>query len=161
MPKPILDLTVCLRFGILGIGASHYVLKRASNSERISLLSELRRFGTMIREHLEENRISEYSHQISPGCSRQAQEIYGELFDRYVTLSNLNGPLDLVLSILVEEFVQKHSAQCGKRLILFRNRRLERAFDVQAQRSLQFALNFVERRSYDLEELPEIALIGE
>jgi hypothetical protein len=161
MPTVATDLTVALRFVLLGIGASHFVLRQAPRSENDRLVSELRYFGTMIAEQLELDRISNFACKISPDCPQKAREIYGELFDRYIFLSKLNGPLDLVLSILVEEFVNAHLQEFGRKFFVFRNLSLERAFDQEAQKSLRYTVNFVERRKLDLEELAEIALIGE
>ncbi len=161
MPRVALDSSVSLRFGLLGIAASQFILKDVPVRDQPAIIPDLRFFGTMIAEQLERSRLSASAHIVSEHCVDNCRNAYSEMFDRYIELRQMNGPSELILAVLVEEFNRRSLQKFSRGFLRFWHRRTEREFKSQAQKSLQYALNFLERRRYGVEEVAEIALIGE
>jgi hypothetical protein len=157
------DLSVSLRFALLGIAACHFALKDCPPQEQDEHFPELRFFGTMIREHLDQERVLCVS--IPPTFSNDslelAQATFAEIFDRYVELRTFRCPLDLAMNIIVEEFTERSKPYLKSKYRFWGSKKGLQAFQIESEKSHRFALNFYERRHYELEELPEIALIGE
>lgn len=161
LPSHLFDLAVGLRYALIGIAAAHFVLLECDPGDKRSVVAQMSGFGGMIRASVEQEGCLHPHRRLSEGAEDATSAIFDRLFERYLDLISLYCPIDLVLSILIEEFGQAHAKKMRRRGWPFPSRSLRRSFDLESQQTLKFAICFFERRKFDVEEVPEIALLGE
>ena len=79
----------------------------------------------------------------------------------YIPLYRRLCPLSRALEIVAATMVSQNASMILEGWSWFRRRAAMRMFQATLRESADFALHFFERRQADLEEVPEIVLIGE
>lgn len=155
-------LALALRYGLVGAAATHHVLMNTGDTTEERWAYELAlKFPEMVEEHMRHF----VRYRLPFHIDYRVPRITGELAYQPVSTINrlyaYNYPLDRSLRAAAEQFTQDQKKALLKGVPFFQRRKVMQEFTAIAHQSVTFALNFFERRSYNLEELPEIALLGE
>ncbi len=155
------SLALGLRYGLVGITAFHHLLITSEDAEEPEVAAAMEGWGDVVEDHFRfevRPRHGPGSFDLTPGeigaLSTESLRLFVPLYVRLL-------PLEHMLTAIAERYMAKHRrAITGSFNPLTRRRRLE-AFRRSADTSISYALNFFERRQVGLEEVREIALIGE
>ena len=156
-----LELSLALRYGLTGAAATHQLLASGDESDRSAILSAAEGWGELVIDHLHE-RVADRL-PISPesldtariACA--AEEVIQDYLAIYRRFTTPDGALAGVARI----FQQRHSVAICRGWRWFRRRKAKELFRQVAAESVCFASLFYERRKADVDEVPEIALLGE
>ncbi|WP_144241179.1 hypothetical protein [Fimbriimonas ginsengisoli] len=154
-------LTLGLRYGLVGAASVHHLLRCSRREEERQVMDSAATWPGIVAEHVR----SEAAPILGLPVSMEVGEQVGK-WARYVLrvavpLYHRLCPLEMSLSTAADDFVLDHSKEIRQGWNPFLVRRGDRLFRAEADRSINFAINFFERRQHDLEEVPEIALLGE
>ncbi len=154
-------LNLGLRYGLLGIAATFHLLETANSEDEKVVMDLARQWPRLVEDHVrfETHRLVPFaSDAIFPvavgRCAERPLKIALPLLRRLC-------PLESCLAEATEQYISENRYGIRLNWSVFQRRRALREFRKQAELSTGFALHFFERRQYDLEEVPEIALLGE
>jgi hypothetical protein len=125
------------------------------------LVAQLRRFGTFVEEEVRANVVPKLPFQPDPGLPARIGRLARELMISYLPLYRRLCPLELCMSVICDEFSLMHRSLITAGRFLFGKRSAISDFQRITDESYGYALCFFERRQAGLEEVREIALIGE
>jgi hypothetical protein len=161
LKRPGYLVALGLRYGMAGVAASHHLLITADDDEEIELLDLIASYPRMVEDHVRwdvEHRLPIEESKMLPiylaRLSAHPLETYFPLYRRLC-------PLDYCLKSVAEAYVAEHESAIRDGWGFFQRGRAMREFSALAEQSAYYAKHFFERRQADLEEVPEIALIGE
>ena len=149
-----------LRYGLLGAAAAHHLLSSCNPDEEAQIQEHLDTWPIEVFEHMRcfVLRKIEFSNGALPnlvsGYADQPLRTYLSMYRRLC-------PLDWALTIAKDAYLQEHNHADWKFWNFWKRRKEQKALAEAAEESFRYAMAFYERRLADLEELPEIALIGE
>lgn len=155
-------LALALRYGLIGAAATHHILLSAGTVEEERWAYELAlRWPDMVEEHMRHF----VRYRLPFHVDYRVPRITGELSFQPVTttlrLYHSFYPLDRSLHAAAAQYLQDQRKTLLKGVKFFHRRRVLLEFNAVSRQSVEFALNFFERREQSVEEVPEIALIGE
>lgn len=161
MRRPGLLLALGMRYGLMGAAAAHYLILSATESESVELGELFRGWPSMVEDHVR----YDVRHRLPFPSSDAMPMLLGRLAKRPLQIHLSQHP-ELVpvhrcLEIVAEEFSREHEAAICADWPFYLRARAKRTFDAVGRESLNFACRFYERREYGIEEVPEIALIGD
>jgi hypothetical protein len=150
-----------LRYGLLGIAALHHLLELADPDEEGAVFEAAVNWSQVVTDH-----IRHYTaHRLPWDEDFDAPDRVGRLAQLPVSsaipLLRRHAPLQVCLGVGTTDFIDSHRQDIRHGWGWFRSRQGERLFHDLAAGSQTFAMNFWERRKCDLEEVREIALLGE
>jgi len=154
-----LAATLGLRYGLVACATAHHLLMSDQPVSERAVKQELSTLCNHISAHLEmlprdfRNRLI--------GHEKLVVSTTMDVLNLYVPQYRWLFALDLSLSMIVDQFTQSHKCAISPRWRLFGRWQVRREFHTAANESYAFALAFYERRIANLEEVPEIALLGE
>lgn len=152
---------VGLRYGLMGAAASHFLLLGARDDEEMPLMESIANWPLAVEEHFRWEVMTRLPLDPTPllptNLANQAYMPVVTYLDMYRRLC----PLDECLNSAVDRYVKENADEIRSGWSLFANPRPMRDFKETARESVRFALLFFERRQAGLEEVPEIALLGE
>jgi hypothetical protein len=161
LKRPGYLVALGLRYGMIGVAASHHLLITADDDEEVELLDLIASFPRMVEDHVRwdvEHRLPIETSKMLPiylaKLSAHPLEIYFPLYRRLC-------PLDHCLNHVIDAYTREHDSAIRDGWNLFQRRRAMKDFQDAAEQSATYAKHFFERRQADLDEVPEIALIGE
>jgi hypothetical protein len=149
------------RYGVLGAAAAHQLLVSCENLEEPDALSLVHSWPMMIEEHARHVLMPRVPFQVGSDFAPTVSRLGYEALQSYLALYRRLCPLDCALSLIRDDFLENQSGAAGEGWFLWQRSKAKRAFREAADESVRFALHFYDRREAELEELPEIALIGE
>ena len=154
-------LTLGLRYGLMAIAATFHLLETASGEDERLVLSTAKAWPQIVEDHVRFELISRIPFQVDlmfpcavGRCAERPLRIALPL------LKQLN-PLEACLEAASEQFIAENIYGIKMGWPWYKRRAAVREYRRYAQESLTYALHFFERRQYDLDEVPEIALLGE
>ena len=159
---PAYLLALSLRYGLIGAAATQHILMSTSTREEEKWAYELAaRWPEMVEEHMRHF----VRYRLPFHVDYRVPAVMGELSYQPVstTLSLFNScyPLERSLSAAAAQFAEDQKKAILKGVPFFKRRGVLSEFNQVSARSVLFALNFFSRREQDLDEVPEIALLGE
>ncbi len=159
--RPGFLLALGLRYGLMGAAAAHHLILTATEAEAEDLGECFRTWPSMVEDHLR----YEVRHRLPFATSDAMPMLLGRLAKRPLQIHLSQHP-ELVpvrrcLEIVVEEYTKEHEGALAADWPFFLRNRARRLFEDASRQSLGFALRFYERRECGIEEVPEIALIGD
>ena len=161
LKSPAVELSLGLRYGLMGAAAAHHLLLSCPDQDEQSLLGHLFCYGELVSDHVREQVKDGYYAFSDKGLPGRIGELAREPLMSYLPLYKRLCPLELCLSVACDEFALAHQAQILSGWNLLTRRRARREFQAISDQSYGYALCFFERRQVDLDEVPEIALLGE
>jgi len=154
-------LALGLRYGLMGAAAAHYLILTSTEAESEELGDLFTAWPSMVEDHVR----WEIRHRLEFTASDAMPMLLGRLAKRPLQIHLSQHPelvpLQRCLEIAVEEFSREHASSIVAGWPLFARRKARRIFDQVGDDSLSFAVRFYERREYGIDEIPEIALIGD
>lgn len=154
-------LSLGLRYGLLGIASTFYLLQFASSDDEQAVVRLSRQWPRLVEDHVRFvllPRLPFAADAVLPlaisRCAERPLELALPLLKRLC-------PLDSCLSESTKRFTFESRFGIRQGWPLLKRRTAAREFRKQAELSTGFALQFFERRLYALDEVSEIALIGE
>lgn len=154
-------LALGLRYGLVGAAAAHHLILTCTEAEAENLSDLFCAWPSMVEEHFR----FDVRHRLPFPTSDAMPMLLGRLAKRPLQIHLSQHP-ELVpvrrcLEIVAEEFTREHEAALVADWPFFLRGRGRRLFEQVGRESLGYALRFYDRREYGLEEVPEIALIGD
>jgi hypothetical protein len=161
MKRPGYLAALGLRYGMIGVAASHHLLITADDDEEIVLLELIGSYPRMVEDHIRWDLERRLPLETSKMLPIYLAKLSAHPLETYFPLYRRLCPLDHCLRVVMDAYVEEHSSAIRDGWGLFLRRRAVSDFREMAEQSAYFAKQFFERRQADLDELPEIALIGE
>lgn len=159
---PAYLVALALRYGLIGAAATHHVLLSTGNKEEERWAFELAlRWPEMVEEHLRQFVRYRLPFHVDHRVPRISGDLAFQPVSTALRLYHNCYPLDRSLRAAAAQFAQDHQKMILKGVPWHKKRRVMAEFNEVAEQSVRYALNFFERREVDLEEVPEIVLLGE
>ena len=159
--RPGALLALGLRYGLVGAAAAHHLIVTATETESEELGALFFGWPMMVEDHVR----FEVQHRLAFDTSEAMPMLLGRIAKRPLQIHLSQHPelvpVERCLQIVVEEFMREHDATIISGWPVYHRRRARRIFEQLAYDSLGFAVRFYERRECGIEEVPEIALIGD
>jgi hypothetical protein len=159
--KPAYLLSLALRYGLVASAAAYHVMDYADSSDESRIKPFFSEWPLLVSNHIQD----EVGDRLPfPQSDSMAIFVGRRAYDPLrmaIALRREHFPLGKSLSVASELFFRDHRFIIVNAWWWFRKRQAEQAFQEVAEESVRYAMNFFERREEDLEEVPEIALIGE
>jgi hypothetical protein len=154
-------LALGARYGMVGIAASHHLLVTAEDHEEARVLATIESWPSLVEDHVR----WDIAHRLSFGALWDASHLVAGIsslpLQAYLPLYKRMCPLANALDHIERRLVVENRAMIFEGWPWLRRKSALRRFQTGLRESNQFAMHFFERRQADLDELPEIALIGE
>jgi len=154
-------LTLGLRYGLIGIAATFHLLETANSEDEKIVMNLTRSWPRIVEDHVrfELQKRMPFTVDLAfpvavSRCAERPLRIVLPLLHRLC-------PLESCLQEATQQFIGENLYGIRMNWPFYGRRAAVREFRIHAQESMDFALHFFERRQYDLEEVPEIALLGE
>lgn len=149
-----------LRYGLLGAAAAHHLLSSCSPDEEAQIQEHLDSWPFEVFEHVRcivLDRVEFNNGTLATIVSAYADQP----LQTYLSMYRRLCPLDWALTIAKDAYLQEKIEPDWRFWLYWKRRKEQKALLEAADESYRYAMTFYERRLADLEELPEIALIGE
>lgn len=161
LKRPGEVLSLGLRYGLMGAAAAHYLILTSTEAEAEELGDLFTAWPAMVEDHVR----WEVRHRLEFKASDAMPMLLGRLAKRPLQIHLSQHP-ELVpvrrcLEIAVEEYTREHDSTIVTGWPLYARRKARRQFDEVSRISLEYANRFYERRECSIDEIPEIALIGD
>lgn len=162
LPEAGYVLALALRYGLIGAAATYDLLQNAESWEdEREVLGHARRWPETVEEHVWQR----VRHKLKFPTDFSFPWMIGRLsfLPVRVTLGlhSKCWPLEKILPAASERFEADYRHLVSSGAPFFARRKIRQEFCTLGEKSVDFALHFFERRQAELEELPEIALLGE
>lgn len=154
-------LALALRYGLIGAAASHHLLLSSSDEEEGELLRGISEWPCVVADHFRWQTECRLPFVGTPVSAEQFGKLTYQPLVTYLALYRRLCPLDQSLRAATEEFRYEHLGEIREGWGWFSGGNGIRGFNKIAEDSIRFALMFFERRQHGLDEVPEIALLGE
>ena len=159
--QPAFALAWGIRYGLLGAAATHELFATTDESD----IGAVRR-ATKDWEHLVDTHVRlNMMRRIPVGRPRVDQEQVArysdETFHEYLSGYCRGCSLHVCLEGVIHKVTSRYHTEVTRDWPWYRSPRARRIFSASNLESLRFALLFFDRRKAHLEEVPEIALLGE
>ncbi len=159
---PAYLLGLALRYGLIGAAATHdLLLSTADDDEERGAIALAQAWPEIVEEHV----LQCVRHKLPFHADQGVPAIVGQLAYQPVgvtlRLFRYGCPLEQMLNAAAEQFAIDYRKVLLANVPLLRRAKIKREFCTMSEKSIAFALHFFDRRQAELEELPEIALIGE
>lgn len=159
---PAYLLSVALRYGLTGAAATYHLLLSASDVEdevRVVTLSQA--WPDMVTEHVRQSMRHRLPFQTDLFVAESVGQLSYQPISNALRLIRLGSSLDQALAVAADVFAREYRKIVVSGAPLLKRGKLRHEFCTISENSVAFALNFFDRRQAELEEVPEIALIGE
>lgn len=161
LKRPGMLLALGLRYGVMGAAAAHHLILTSTEAEAEELGTLFMAWPAMVEDHVR----WEVRHKLPFLSSEAMPVLIGRLAKKPLQIHLSQHPelvpVDRCLEIAVDEFARQHEATIVAGWNLFTRGKARRAFQKTCDDSLAFAKRFYERRECSIDEIPEIALIGD
>ncbi len=154
-------LALALRYGLVGAAATQHLLLSVGSEEERGVFSFAQGWPEMVEEHARQFMVNRLPFNASPSVPPLIGQLAYQPVGVTLRLYRHFCPLDRCLEAAAEQFAIDHKKALIAGVPLFQRRKVLKAFREVSRESIRFARNFFERRQFDLEEVPEIALLGE
>ncbi len=152
---------LALRYGLVGAAATHQLLVSADDSEVGPIQHASREWHRLVAGHVTVH----LGHRIPSGRrpvdADQIGDLSGQALRAYLAVYHRDSALDECLDEAAKVYSARHHTEITKGWPWYRARRARNVFSTTTAESIRFASLFFDRRSANLEEVGEIALLGE
>jgi hypothetical protein len=150
-----------LRYGLAGMAAAHHLLLSADPREESRLESDLMSWQDAVAEHVRFEVAEKLPFETLAAFPTVVGRFANEPIYSYLTQHRRLLPFEYYLEIAVKEYEDSHRNYAAKGWPWWKRGAGRRLFHEESRRSLAYAEAFFRRRESGLEEVPEIALLGE
>jgi hypothetical protein len=150
-----------LRYGLIGMAACHHLMLSADPREESELESNMLGWQDVVAEHVR--------FEVTPSLPFQTLVAFPAVIGSfaiepiycYLAQQLRLLPFEYYLEIALSEYETEHRVHATRGCPFWRKRRAGKAFHAANRESLRFASHFLERREAEVEEVPQIVLLGE
>jgi hypothetical protein len=150
-----------VRYGLMGMAASHHLLITADDFEEPGVVRMMDSWPNLVEDHVRWDMMERLPFSDGSNVPHLIGRISALPFAAYLPLYRRICPLNLALELVSEAIAEENKGMIYEGWSWFKRKAAMRLFKQTLQESACFAMNFFERRQADLDEVPEIALIGE
>lgn len=154
-------LALGLRYGLMGIASVQHLLELASPDEERTVYEAAVNWSQVVADHIRHSSF----HRLPPGSDVETADHVGRLaqlpLQSAIPLLRRHSPLAVCLGVATSDYLASHRQDIRHGWGWLRTRHGEQLFGDLAATSQMMAMNFSERRKADLDEVREIALLGE
>ncbi|RYG45451.1 hypothetical protein EON79_12625 [bacterium] len=150
-----------LRYGLFGCAAAHALLIGAGSDDEVWILDHLGEIGDTVAEHYMSHVMSRAPVGIDLTSAWRVGEMAQLVADDYAPLGRRMTGVNVALRLASESFGQTRDRAIFASLPWWRRKDARRRYEALVDESLALAEKFYERRILDLDEVREIALLGE
>jgi hypothetical protein len=154
-------LALGVRYGLVGMAASHHLLITADDYEESGVMRMMDAWPNLVEDHVRWDMIQRLPFAGNSNVPHVIGRISALPLSAYVPLYRRICPLANALDLVCDAIIEENKAMIYEGWSWFRRKSAVKLFTATLRESSAFALNFFERRQADLDEVPEIALIGE
>jgi hypothetical protein len=152
---------LALRYGLLGAAAAFHTLENANRLEEREVKSLFQYWPLMVTEHFCGDLCERLPFEANDSTACVVGRLAGVPMKVAMALRKQYLPVQRVLEISAEVFFRDHRYEITSEAWLFGKQRATKLFNQVAIESVHYSLCFFERRRAGLEEVSEIALLGE
>jgi hypothetical protein len=154
-------LALGLRYGMIGMAASHHLLLTADPEEERNILAMMECWSNLVEDHVRWDMM----HRLPFAGGSNVAHVVGRIaylpLASYMPLYRRLYPLGAALELVSHAVLAENKSMIYEGWSWFKRGQAMRVFKANLQESVGFAMHFFERREADIEEVPEIVLIGE
>jgi len=161
MRKDALVMALSLRYGLIGVAAFHHLLITTEEKEEHEVLLMMGCWADIVEDHAQWELAHRWSLEFDTGIPETVGKLAGKALRSFLPLYQRLYPLDRCLHLLAADFTLNNRTSIEGHWYRPGRKKAQLAFRQAAADSIHFAQSFFERRQADLDEVPEIALIGE
>ncbi len=154
-------LALGLRYGMIGVAAAHHLMITASDNEEQAVLAMVEIWRSMVEEHVRWDVAHRLPIPTSVGIAELIGKISAAPLRSYFPLYRRLCPLSYALELVGSTMTADNKPMVVEGWAWYRRKAALKVFVAALHESKEFALHFYERRQADLDEVPEIVLIGE
>jgi hypothetical protein len=154
-------LALGLRYGLVAIAATYHLLEIAGTEDERLVLNSTRSWARIVEDHVRFELLSRIPFQTDLMFPAAVSRCAERPLRIALPLLKQLSPLETCLEEAAERYISENIYGIRMNWPWYRRKAAVREFRRHTQTSLTFALHFFERRQYDLDEVPEIALLGE
>ena len=161
LPHDAYGLALGLRYGLIGAAATHQLLLSAGPDEEGAVRTAAAGWKDHVSEHLRSHLVPRLPARALPVDPEQVGDYAGSVMEIYLSIFHRACGLGVCLEEAGRAFASRHKPAIRRGWPWFRFRKAHEVFRHTTSESVRFAGLFFERRQADLEEVQEIALLGE
>jgi len=150
-----------LRYGLIGAATSHHLLVNCEATEEHQVLGLVHHWPAMVEEHVRWAVIPRLPFQPSPAFPSLVGRLAYRPLQSYLALYRRLCPLEQALHIATEIYVQDHPSAAHEGWPWWARAKAVRRYREASEDSIRFTQRFFDRQELDLEEVAEIAILGE
>jgi hypothetical protein len=154
-------LALALRYGLVGVASSHHLLITAEEGDEASILEIIGQYGERVEDHVR----WELGEELPFAAQSALPHVIGRLatlpIEAYLPLFRKLVPLDVCLNLIIDKIASDHLEMVVEGWSWWRRKKAMAKFREVAQESANYAYHFFERRQADIDEVPQIVLLGE
>jgi hypothetical protein len=150
-----------LRYGLVGAAATHQLLLSAGPDEEVAIRTAAGSWTNHVADHVRLHMAQRLPARALPIDPDQVGDLAESVVEIYLAVFHRACGLGVCLEESAHAFTSRHKASIRRGWSWFRYRKAHEVFRLTTIESVRYAGLFFERRQADLEEVPEIALLGE
>ncbi|CAN5623583.1 hypothetical protein BH11ARM2_BH11ARM2_20530 [soil metagenome] len=150
-----------LRYGLSTCASTHALLTSGEVDDEVWVLDQLGEVAETVSDHFTEHSIARAPSPLDSSSAWRVGAMAQSVADDYAPLVHRVPSLGLALRLVSESFCDARRKAVLASIPFLRRREGRKRFDRAVRDSVIFAEKLYERRLLDLEEVPEIALLGE
>lgn len=154
-------LALGIRYGLIGAAAVCHLLSDAEIGEERALLRSSARWPKMVEEHARKDALHRMGLPPEPASAAQVAAWARRTMHAVVAAREGMYPIAETFRDATDLVIAENRRYIFEGWNILARRKADRVFRLACASSVMFAHSFFERRGYGLEEVPEIALLGE
>lgn len=154
-------LALGARYGIIGVAACHHLLVTADSQEMPWILDTIDEWPRIVEDHVRWDIGQRFPFTTNQSIPQLIGRVSSLPFQTYLPLYKKMCPLAIALDEVGQTIASENKAMIYEGWSWFKRKSALRVFLASLHESKEFGLHFFERRQADVDEVPEIALIGE
>jgi hypothetical protein len=154
-------LSLALRYGLVGAAAFHHLLITTEEKDEQEVLVMMECWADIVEDHAQWEIAPRWPFPYDQGIPEAIGSQAGNILRSFLPLYQRLYPLERSLHLLAADFTVTNRGLIEGPWYKRGRRSAQHAFRAAAADSIHFAKGFFDRRQADLDEVPEIALIGE
>jgi hypothetical protein len=154
-------LALGVRYGMIGMAASHHLLVTSEEHEEPSMISMIECWPNLVEDHVRWDMIHRLPFTTNSNVPHLIGRISALPLRAYLPLYERLYPLSKSLELVGEALIAENKGMIFEGWNWFRRRTALKLFMETMKDTEEFAMNFFDRRQADVDEVAEIALIGE
>jgi len=161
LQQPAFELALGMRYGLLAAAATHELFDTTDESEMAAVRSATKDWERLVDSHVRLNMMRRMPSGRPKVDQERVAQYSDETFHQYLSGYRCGYSLLVCLEGVLRTVTGRYHAEITRGWPWYGLMGARRVFLASSTESIRFALLFFDRRKAHLDELPEIALLGE